>query len=251
MSNNIRNKTFYDNVSEFYNEMVNFDNALENKKKHLTNFLSNKTKTAADIGCGSGIDSIALSSLGFNVTGFDASSKMIEKAKINSKEKKEKIKFYNYSAQNIPYEFNGKFDFICSLGNTIANISPYNLKLTVQRFSELLNKKGRLLFHILNYEKIINDNERIINIKKGKDDFIIRFYDFKKNYINFNILKFEIDKPKHKSLLTTKVYPHKIDTIKKLLKENNFTNIKTYSDLAKTKFSLQTSKDIYLFCSKK
>ncbi len=244
-----QNKVFYDEVSKFYNEMVNFDIALKNKKKYLKNYLPDKAGTAADIGCGSGIDAIALSSLGLNVIGFDLSKKMIEKAEENSKRQKVKIKFYNYAVQNIPFKFNGKFDFICSLGNTVANISPYNLNLTIQRFSELLNKKGKLLFHILNYKKIINDNERIVNIKKGKRDFIIRFYDFKKSYINFNILKFETDNPQHKSLLTTKVYPHKIETIKNLLEDNNFTNIEIYSSLQKTPFLSETSKDIYLFCT--
>ena len=120
----LSNKEFFNDVSEFYDEMINFEQALERKTNNLKEFLSSNFKTAADIGCGSGIDSIALASLGMDVSGFDSSKMMVKKAEENSKRVNKKIKFYNYTAQNIPDSFNSKFDFICSLGNTVANIPP-------------------------------------------------------------------------------------------------------------------------------
>ncbi len=248
--NIISNKDFFDDVSGFYDEMINFEAALDRKTNHLNNFITKDMKTAADIGCGSGIDSIALSSLGLNVTGFDISEKMLEKSKENSKKLNKEIHFYNYASQNIPHTFNSKFDFICSLGNTIANINPKELEATIKRFSELLNKNGKLLFHILNYEKIVRENERIINIKKGENNYIIRFYDFGRDTINFNILTFESDNPKQKNLITTNVYPHSLQTIKNLLIQDNFQSIEIYQDLKKTPFVSTTSTDIFLFCSK-
>jgi ubiquinone/menaquinone biosynthesis C-methylase UbiE len=248
--NNSDSKDFYNSVSDYYDEMISFNSALEQKQKYLKSFVSNKKKLAADIGCGSGVDSIALSSLGLNVIAFDVSEKMIEKAKTNAKKANTKIEFFNYTADKIPKTFNSKFDFICSLGNTIANITPQNLILTIERFSNLLTKNGKLLFHILNYEKIEKQQERIINIKKGKDDFIIRFYDFNKEFINFNILKFNARNTNEKDLISTKVYPHKLKTLKYLLTKNKFTDIEVYSDLKKTPFSSNLSKDIYLFCER-
>ncbi len=230
--------------------MTNFQKALENKKNNLINFITASMKTAADIGCGNGIDSIVLTSFGLRVTGFDPSSKMIEKAVKNSKHLKQKIDFYNYAAKDIPEKFNTKFDFICSLGNTIANISPKDLELTIKRFSELLKGNGKMLLHILNYEKIIQDNERIINIKNTGDDYIIRFYDFEKDYLKFNILRFKKNNTAESNLITTKLFPHKLETIKKLLKINGFDEPDIYADLSKTNFSTILSKDIYLFCSK-
>ncbi|PIQ08494.1 MAG: hypothetical protein COW71_11410, partial [Ignavibacteriales bacterium CG18_big_fil_WC_8_21_14_2_50_31_20] len=65
----ISNKNFYNDVSEYYDNMINFKQSLENKTANLKGFLSPEIKNAADIGCGSGIDSIALASLGLEVCG--------------------------------------------------------------------------------------------------------------------------------------------------------------------------------------
>ncbi|MDA3860714.1 MAG: class I SAM-dependent methyltransferase [Melioribacteraceae bacterium] len=212
----ISNKDFYNDVSQYYDEMINFKQTLEGKTNNLKQFVSSNIKTAADIGCGSGIDSIALASLHLAVSAFDSSMRMIEKAEINAENENRIINFYNYSAQDIPDSFNSKFDFVCSLGNTVANIPPKDISATIKRFTELLESSGKLLFHILNYEKIIRVNERIVNINKGEKDYIIRFYDFEKDFINFNILKFDSENPKQKNLISTKVYPHSLELLMNL-----------------------------------
>ena len=108
-------------------------------------------------------------------------------------------------------------------------------------------KNGKLLFHTLNYEKIIRENERIININKGESDYLIRFYDFEKEFLNFNILKFDINNPKKRSLISTKVYPHSLELFLNLLEENDFTKVEIFQDLKKTPFNSETSNDIYLY----
>lgn len=248
--NTLSNKDFFNDVSEFYDEMINFEQTLKRKRDNLKTFLSSNIKTVADIGCGSGIDSIALASLGAEVSGFDASKMMIRKSEENSKRLNKKIEFFNYRAQDIPSSFNSKFDFICSLGNTVANIPPKDISATIKRFAELLNKNRKVLFHILNYEKIINVNERIVNINKGESDYLIRFYDFEKDFINFNILKFSVANPKQRDLISTKVYPHSLDLFLNLLEQNNFSKVDIFQDLKKTPFNSETSNDIYVYAER-
>jgi SAM-dependent methyltransferase len=230
--------------------MIDFNSALERKINALKLFVSSEVNTAADIGCGSGIDSIALASLGLEVSGFDSSHLMIEKAMQNAREENKNAKFFNHTAQEIPESFNSNFDFICSLGNTVANISHDDIAVTIKRFSDLLNQNGKLLFHILNYERILRVNERIVNIGKDENDCIVRFYDFEKDHINFNILKFEIDNPKSRKLISTKVYPHSLKLFLDLLKQNGFKIIEVFGDLRKNAFNSETSNDIYLFAEK-
>jgi len=243
----LSNTDFFNDVSQYYDEMINFKQTLERKTNSLKGFLSQSIKKAADIGCGSGIDSIALATLGMEVSGFDSSKNMIERAKENSKRLNEKIEFYNYTAQEIPDSFNSNFDFVCSLGNTVANIPTQDIVSSIKRFAEILAPKGKVLFHILNYEKIIRVNERILNINKGETEYIIRFYDFEKNFINFNILKFQIENPTNRKLITTKLYPHSLELFLNLLKQNNFKNVEIFQDLNKTPFNCETSNDIYFF----
>lgn len=245
------NQDFFNDVSEYYDEMINYKQTLERKAKALKKFITSDIKYAADIGCGSGIDSIALSLLGLNVSGFDTSTKMIEKAQNNAEKGNKIISFYNYSAQYIPDSFNTEFDFVCSLGNTIANIPPQDINDSIKRFSEILKNKAKLLFHILNYEKVIRLNERIVNISKGKQKYIIRFYDFEKDFINFNILKFDAENNIQRELISTKVYPHSLELFLDLLNQNNFGNVEVYQDLNKTDFNSETSNDIYFFAERK
>ncbi len=82
--------------------MISFEKAVEIKKKLLKNFVTDEMKSAADIGCGSGVDSISLSSLGLKVTAFDPSSEMLKVAEANAERMKAKVEFHNYSADNIP-----------------------------------------------------------------------------------------------------------------------------------------------------
>ncbi len=246
----ILNKDFYNDVSEYYDEMIDFKKALDNKTKNLKEFVKLNVKTAADIGCGSGIDSIALASHGLDVCGFDSSMMMIEKAEENAEKENRVASFYNFSVQSIPCSFNSNFDFVCSLGNTVANIPPEDIAVTIKRFGELLNQKGKLLFHILNYEKIVRENERIVNISKSEKDQIIRFYDFEKEHINFNILRFKLDNSKERKLISTKVYPHSLELFMNLIEQNNFAKVEVFQDLKKTPFNSETSNDIYFFAEK-
>jgi len=122
MEKNLPNKVFYDELASDYDNMISFEKTVENKKKLLKNFLTSKMKSAADVGCGSGVDSIALASLDLNVTAFDPSVEMLKVAEANAKRLNVKVGFHNYSADNVPTEFNNNFDLVTSLGNTFANI---------------------------------------------------------------------------------------------------------------------------------
>jgi len=68
MEKNLPNKIFYDQLASDYDAMISFDKAVENKKANLKNIITSEMKSAADIGCGSGVDSNALASLGLKLS---------------------------------------------------------------------------------------------------------------------------------------------------------------------------------------
>ena len=151
MDKMLPNNTFYDELAADYDEMISFDSAVGKKKTLLKSFVIAEMKSAADIGCGSGVDSIALASLGLKVTAFDPSTEMLKVAKANSNKMSVKIGFHNYSADNIPEDFNNQFDLVVSLGNTFANIPKEKFLASLQRCYEILRPKGQLLIQVLNY----------------------------------------------------------------------------------------------------
>jgi ubiquinone/menaquinone biosynthesis C-methylase UbiE len=244
------NNNFYNSASAYYDKMIDFDSALLKRKILLSNFIDDKIKSVADVGCGTGVDSISLSQLGLNVTSFDPSPEMINTARTNSEKHNCKIDFHNFGANDIPKTFIDKFNLVVSLGNTLANIPSSKIEKSVAKLFTLLKKDGRVLIQILNYEKILRVKERIVKITKKDGEYYIRFYDFGKKDLTFNILKFNSDQTTKKELLSTKIFPYTSKKFKKVFKEAGFKKIELYGSLDKKPFDANASSDLILFVHK-
>ena len=246
----LSNNGFFDELAFDYDQMVSFDKAVENKKRLLKNFITPGMKYAADLGCGSGVDSIALTSSGLKVTAFDPSAEMLEVAKKNAERDKAKVTFHNQSIGFISEDFDYQFDLVVSLGNTFANIDKGLLTNSLQRCKQILKPEGTLLIQVLNYEKILNEKQRMVNITEGVNKYFIRFYDFIGSEITFNILKFNKEKPSEHKLISTKVFPHSQDDFDAILKKLEFSNVEYFSDFQRTIFKSEESKDLIVMARK-
>ncbi len=243
------NKIFFDETSEFYNSMIDSDTAIDRKVK-LFSKLKVNNGIVADLGCGSGIDSIALSMCGNNVDAFDPSPKMIKLAEKTAAERGFNVNFYNFAIEDIPKQFDDKYSFICSLGNTIANVDSKNLTRAFQKIQKILQPNGRALIHILNFDLILSEKERIVNITEKGDTHFIRFYDFIDDHIVFNILKFTNENPKKYKLISTKLFPHTFKTIFEDLNRSNFSNLDFYGSFNFEMFDIANSKDLLISITK-
>ena len=241
----LENKTFYDTASGFYDQMINYEDNLAKMKNAFEKLFPDKF-SIADVGCGSGVDSIALALNGHNVFGFDPSTKMIELAQDNAKKLNVDVAFNKHAVLNIPVKLNNKFDAVVSLGNTLANIEGNTIYSTIQRFYDLLKEGGKVFIHILNYQLISEKKERIVSIKSMEDNYFVRFYDFINGDINFNILKFSQNNPADHQLLTTRIYPYKKDLLIKVFNAVGFKDIKLMSNLSGEKFNVAASKDLFI-----
>ena len=106
------------------------------------------------------------------------------------------------------------------------------------------------LIQILNYEKILREKERIVNITKKDDEYFIRFYDFGSKDLTFNILKFNADQTTKKELISTKIFPYTSKELKKVFKEAGFKKIELFGSLDKKPFDTKSSIDLILFAEK-
>jgi len=242
----LSNENFYDRLANEYDQMISFRNAVENKRRILANFIVPGMKYAADLGCGSGADSIALASAGLKVAAFDPSDEMLKVAKENVEKKIVKVSFHNYRIDEIPDEFNDQFDIVVSLGNTFANIPKEKLYESLKRCFQILKPDGILFIQVLNYEKILNERERVVNITEGKDKYYVRFYDFTTTEIIFNILTFSKINLSDYMLITTLVFPHLQNDLIQEIKKAGFFSIELYSDFNQSAFDKQSSKDLVI-----
>lgn len=246
----VSNKVFYDELAGDYDEMISFDKAVERKQNILKNFIEKDTKSVADIGCGSGVDSIAFSKLNMNVYAFDPSSEMLKIAETNSKKMNSSIAIHNYQADKIPDEFNNKFDLVVSLGNTISNIPDVLFPNSLKRCYEILKTGGRLLLQVLNYKKIIENKERIINVSESEEKIFIRFYDFYDEQIVFNILTLNKKNLSDRKLYSTQIYPYFLDNFESRLTRVGFDQIKFFADLKLSEYGENQSVNLVILAKK-
>ena len=244
----LTNKEFFNSLSENYDNMISFSKAVEKKKDFLKEFINNDVQqSAADLGCGTGVDSIALSKLGFDVTAFDISEGMIKKAKLNAEKENAKINFTNKSITEIPEDNFNKYDLVISLGNSLANLNKKEFEDAVKIIKSMLRENGSVLIQILNYTPVLKNKERIINITRDDNFHFVRFYDFENEWLRFNILKYSVSNPKDFEIISTKIFPHEFNFIKKLFEENGFKNVNLFGGLNKNPFDKNTSKDLVIF----
>jgi ubiquinone/menaquinone biosynthesis C-methylase UbiE len=240
------NKDFFDQLAADYDQMISFTKSVEKKKNALSNFLKPEMELAADLGCGSGVDSIALASLGLRVSAFDPSTEMIKVAKENAKREGFIVDFHNRPADLISEEFNNKFDIAISLGNTFANIEKEKFHNSLVKCFGILKRGGIILIQILNYEKVVNEQRRIVNITKGTNHYYVRFYDFIGDEIIFNILTFRREKPLEHKLISTKLFPFNQNDFRIGLIKAGFTAIEFFSDFNLSIFNKEQSKDLII-----
>lgn len=243
----MNSKSFYNNVSRFYDKMIDFDKNLEIRIAAYTNIFPQKIKIA-DIGCGTGLDSIALLKNGHKVKSYDISPEMIKTAKqISSK--------YNVriSAQIGSFDelsSGSTYDAIISVGNTIAHLNKIELADAINNCYKGTKPGGQLFLHMLNYKLIVKENKRINNIAVRDNLAIIRFHDFIKKDIGFNILTFPLDRPKEFSLVSTTHYPHSAKYLLRLLKQHGFEKIKLGGNFKLNDFDEENSKDLFILAQR-
>lgn len=245
----LSNKDFFDTAASYYNEMTDFASAVKKRTTALKNFTEG-ISSAADLGCGTGIDSIALSAAGIKVDAFDISSGMIEAAMKNASAFNAAVDFHNFGIADIPENFHNRYGLITSLGNTLSNIDAVTLGLSLRKIFAMLSPGGKFLMQILNYDFILDSKERIVNIAAGEIYHYIRFYDFHPGYIQFNILKYPAQNASDYELISTKLYPHTAESVLPLLTEAGFAEISFCGGLNKSPFEPTASKDLVILCAK-
>ena len=244
MNELLNNAEFFDQVAEFYDLMIPFEESVERKMRILEKLITPGVMFAADLGCGTGSDSLALAELGINVSAFDPSLEMVNSARKNTNTANKIVNFYNHSISEIPKDFNSKFDFVISFGNTFANISQKDLYISLKKCFDLLRKGGALFIQVLNYHKVLSEKDRIVNITASGVNLFVRFYDYNNDNIVFNLLKINKSNLSDYSLISTSIFPHLTDDFANLVGAINFRTIELYSDLQLNPFEKEKSKDL-------
>lgn len=246
----MNNKDFYNSFAVDYNSMIPLEKQVESKVNFYKNFVKEKTKTSADLGAGSGADSIALAKMGLNVTAFEPSNEMIKQAISNFAANHVNVNLNNKRVAEIDDLFNESFDLVVSLGNTFANISRKEIEQSVNKVFALLKKEGTAIIQLLNYDKILAEKERIINITEHDDKQFIRFYDFISDKVNFNILSYNKNNFSDQQIITTEIFPYTKSFLETLIIQNDFSDLKFFGDIKLNPFNKKASPNLIIVLKK-
>ena len=248
-------KKFFDIASDFYDEMLNPNNLISSGEKRISKIIEGEDiTTAADLGCGSGNDTIALAMNNIRATGFDNSPQMIKIAKEKALKQGLDVEFVCSALNQIAPEYHDKFDLAISFGNTFSNIKPLQIPDTLEKVNLILKKGKKFYLQVLNYKNFIMKKQvEILNVTKGSDNIFVRFNEvnIRDNTIGFNILKIPVNNPNGYSLIKTKLYPYPASYLKRVLELSGFTNIQVYQDLDRNRFNSNKSRDILIISEKK
>jgi SAM-dependent methyltransferase len=236
----MKNSEFFDILSSNYDSMINFENSLQNKIERLKGFIEPNYYKALDLGCGTGVDSIALYKLGLKVDAIDQSSQMINQAIKNSEIFNSRI---NFTQSDITEFFvRTKYDLIISLGNTVANLSPEKFNKLLGKIKNKLNNNGKIVIQIVNYSALPITSEYLLNIFENDNISILRKYYFKENNVDF-IIEINDKENKISKQIATRIYPHSIQGIRLLALQNNF-KLNILGNLSKENYNKSLSKDL-------
>jgi len=258
---------FYDELSEDYADMIEFSAKVESEREIFENIVSEyKIKRCLDAGCGVGLHSIILSKLGVDVVGIDISASMIEKAREFAQMFGASAKFEVLDFSTIRDNYREEFDLVLCLGNTLPHfLNEKDLLVALRNFYNVLRGDGVLILQILNYDKIMEMEERIISVRETSDKIFVRFYDFeptiigspslrvfeiRRDFLKFNVLVVDKTKNYAYKLVTTRIKPIRSEELCKKLHMVGFKSVEIFGDLFRNEFKSEVSKNIVIFAQK-
>jgi 2-polyprenyl-3-methyl-5-hydroxy-6-metoxy-1,4-benzoquinol methylase len=245
---------FYDKIANFYDNMTHLNDRIVREKGVLQYWVERyQFRSALDAGCGSGVHTLALAALGIHSAGIDSSTKMIQRAKKNALELGfGNISFIKASFDSAFDQIQETFDAIFCMGNSLSHIlDQKELLAAIEGFDQLLNLNGILVIQILNYDKILDEKNRIVAITREDNHEYIRFYDFMDTVLRFNILDINwLNTPPTFDLYSTELYPYREQQLAAVLDNTGFHINDIFGSMQFEKFDSKTSQNL-IFVGKK
>jgi 2-polyprenyl-3-methyl-5-hydroxy-6-metoxy-1,4-benzoquinol methylase len=238
---------FYDSLANEYDELTGFAERFD-KERSTFQMLVQKydMKIVLEAGCGTGFHSVLLAQLGLHVTATDISEQMLRQAKRNAQQMGVQIDAVQSSFKGLNESVCKTFDALFCLGNTLPHVlTEEELFQSFKSFYEVLNPGGRVFLQLLNYDRILKKRERILNIKEVNDKIFVRFYDYEKETIKFNILTIQRNEGKiiH-SLNSVQLFPWRSSDIVRSLKDAGFHNAELFGTMARNAYDEYSSNDL-------
>ncbi len=181
-------KVHYDeHLAEFYSWMTG--DFIEKVKEIIDFFNSNDinpkySSIAVDLGSGHGIQSAALTQLGFNVTAVDFSKKLLGELKQNTSNN---VKTVNADITQYDYVFSNDPELVICMGDTLTHLAGIDeVKKVIQNVYNNLISGGKLILSYRDMSSELTGTTRFIPVKSDDNRILTCFLEYLDGYVNVN-----------------------------------------------------------------
>jgi ubiquinone/menaquinone biosynthesis C-methylase UbiE len=170
--------SFYSQIAEYYSHI--FPLSQGQLSFILSRSPNSQEMKLLEVGCGIGELSMELGKHFGKVSGIDLDEVMIQKANLLSRKQNPNLAFYKLNMLNLDQQFKEHhFDRIVCFGNTLVHLlETQDILRFFEQCQKVLHENGRLMFQILNYDKILDMQIKQLPLIDNKTLRFERSYEF-------------------------------------------------------------------------
>jgi SAM-dependent methyltransferase len=181
-------KKHYENhLAGFYSWMLgDFEARLKETEEYFQHqgILPKGNKHAIDLGCGSGMQSIPLALLGFDVTAVDFSKKLLDE--LNARKGNLNIKILEADIMDFD-KYSNKTELIVCMGDTLTHLnSIIDVKKLFINCKIILEPNGKFIISYRDLSNELKGESRFISVRSTDDTVFTCFLEYEKDYVNVN-----------------------------------------------------------------
>ena len=252
---------FYDLLAGEYDQMMDWESRLERESPFFEKiFREYGIQSLLDIGCGTGRHCFHFETLGLEtVMGADSSGKAVELARARAAASGSEIQFVQASFTDVVDTVSGRFDLVCSLGNSISHLLIYDdLERAFRNFGRLLSDRGVILLQCLNWDLRLANRQRFFppssHLTAKSEKLFFRFLDFHDELVTMNLVIFQQDGSSARKwanrIFSTTLRPWRREIIRMALEDSGFITEREYGGTDLSEYHPAKSSD-YIFIARK
>ncbi len=232
--------TFYDDFATHYDKIFPYQ---EKTATFLTRILP--AGKVLDIACGTGAYARELARRGREVHAVDLDAAMIREAKVRDTDKR--VAYRTGDMQDIKER--GIYDGIACIGNSLVHLpDATSIEETLTRWHAALKDEGELVIQIINYDRILNQNEIGLPTIEREGYRFERRYEQGGSHIWFDTTLITPDEKRYDNRV--KLTPIRPNNLVAILRRVGFNSIAVYGGFDASAFVKETSIPLVLQASK-
>lgn len=171
----------YDNfLASRYTWMCgDFVSRVEQTRKWFDSLGLSPSKTALDLGCGSGIQSLALAKLGIHVTAVDFNESLLNELEKSANQLPIQTVHADLLELEAQFPQDAKFDAIVCMGDTLPHLpNRDSVEKLIQNSWQLLAPGGFLILEFRDLTTALMGEDRLIPVRLDDDELMLTFLEY-------------------------------------------------------------------------